>query len=320
MTLRLTTRVAALTVGSALLLTACGGGGGVNLPTLSPTRTATASPTVALPTASLPTPTPPAPTLTLPEPTLTVPTPTLPTLSTSPEPTPTITDGPSPTTTAGPSPTTTPTTPAATTTTQPTTTSTTATPTTTTTPPTTTTTTETPSTTTTTPEPTGTVGTEPTTAEAAGTPAWVWWLIAAILIALAIAIPLLLRRRRLEQWLAGFDTTRAAVAWFARALIPALRQTGSREAAGAAWGVSSERAIAAEDQLGSMSVTAPDDRTRQRALTLRDAVRGAIRQVDALVASGADDSRLQQLDAVAAELETALDATSPHPTSGQTSI
>ena len=63
-------------------------------------------------------------------------------------------------------------------------------------------------------------------------PSWVWWLLLALLIAaLAIGIPLLLRSRRRAAWLAQLSAAEAEAIWFARELIPELkarRQPGAR--------------------------------------------------------------------------------------------
>ena len=237
MKLELPARLAALTLGGALLLTACSGDGGVSLPTLSPTRTATASPTAALPTLTEPTVT--GPTVT--PPTRTVPTRTESETAEPTSPPPTTTTPPAVTPT-GPTETSSPAEP-------------TATPTEPTPKPTETTSPESPAPTTsettavTQPSvPSTTVAAESTAAESQGVPAWVWWLLAAIVIALAIAVPVLIRRRRMDQWLADFAKARAEVAWLARELIPQLRQIGSRQLAAGGIEVSAARILAADDQ------------------------------------------------------------------------
>ena len=101
-----------------------------------------------------------------------------------------------------------------------------------------------------------------------------WWLLLALLIAaLAIGIPLLLRSRRRAAWQTQLTAAEAEVAWFARELIPELKAAGNRERAAGAWGVSSARVVAAEDQLTGLVTSAPDDEAGARATTLRDATR-----------------------------------------------
>ena len=102
------------------------------------------------------------------------------------------------------------------------------------------------------------------------------------------------------------------MAWFARELIPELRQAGSSDQVAGGWAVGSSRVSAVEDQLTALEVSAPDDAGRTRALTLRDAVRASRAHMQELVAFGATDTLLQDLDAVAAELEAALGAANPN--------
>ena len=296
MNLQLVTRVVALTAGGVLALTACGAGGGTNLPTLEPSRIQSAVPSVTSPTLTLPTLTPSRTVgSSTTEPTATEPT----TTSSEPEPTsseplPTSIE-PSPTSTEQATPTT-----AATTSTS--------------------TSTE-PSTTTTAPTTATAAGTTSVGAEAAaeqtsGVPAWVWWVLALVVVALAIT--LLVRRRRREQWLTDLASARAEVEWFARSLIPDLRATGARERAAGGWTVSAGRILSTEDRLTALGGSAPDETARERAMILRDAVRGARERLDALGTFGTDDTLPTDLDAIAGELEAALATTSPETTSGPT--
>ena len=61
---------------------------------------------------------------------------------------------------------------------------------------------------------------------AAGEPAdtggvsWFWWALAGLLLAAAIATPLLVRTHRRQVWRADFATAEQEVAWFARVLVP----------------------------------------------------------------------------------------------------
>ena len=313
MKLQSPTRAAALALGGALLLTSCGGGGSVNLPTANPSRTTSESATVALPTASLPTVT--LPTVTLPTRTTSAIEPTAePTTEPTAEPTTEPTTEPSPTSTAVP---TTEPSPAPTTTEpSPTPTESTATPS-------ETTESETPSPTssetTAVAQPTSTstsVPAEGTGAESEGVPAWVWWLLAAIVVALAIAIPVLLRRRRMDAWLAELAKARSQVEWLARSLIPELRESGSREQAAGGWAVSSAQVVATEDRLTALTASAPDDVTRERSRILRDAVRSAGERLGAVTATGTDENLATDLDDIAGELEAALAATGPSGATG----
>jgi hypothetical protein len=159
---------------------------------------------------------------------------------------------------------------------------------------------------------------ESTATESEGVPAWVWWLLAAIVIALAIAVPVLLRRRRMDRWLEDFERARAEIVWLARELIPQLRQIGSRELAAGGIEVSSARIIATEDQLTALIASAPDDVTLERSRILRDALRDARTRLDAVASSGTDETLATDLDEVAGVLEAALATTGPTGTTAGT--
>ena len=302
MKLELSARLAALTVGGAFLLAACTSDGGGNLPTLSPSRTADVSPTATAPTAT-------RTTVTLP--TVSLPTQTLPTRTTSgtAEPTslPQTTTTPPTSTPTEPTQTSSPTEPTATPTPSTPTPAETTSPASDTSSPTTSETTAValPS------APSTTVASESVAAESQGVPAWVWWLLAAMVIALAIAVPVLLRRRRMDRWLDEFARVRAEVAWLARELIPQLRQFGARQLAAGGLEVSSARIVAAEDRLTALIASAPDDVTLERSRILRDAVRDAHARLDAAASSGTDETLAIDLDEIAGELEAALATTAP---------
>jgi hypothetical protein len=90
--------------------------------------------------------------------------------------------------------------------------------------------------------------------------------------------------------------------------VPELRRAASPDQAVGAWNVEASRVSALEDRLTELAATARDDAGRSRALRLRDAVRGAGRELDVLVRAGRFDTFAYELDAVAAELEAALAA------------
>lgn len=293
--LRLVRRAVGLSA-VAVLLAACNEDG------LEGAGTRTPSPSIALPTASLPSATrSPARTETPTEseaasPTRTTTRPATPTTSEAPSPTRTT----APTTTEAPTPTATRTVTATETATE--------------------TETETPSPTasptpTPTESPTPSPSPSPSAAAAAtensGAPAWLWWLLAALAVALAIGIPLLLRARRRQAWRSDLAAAEGEVAWFARALIPELRRAGSADQIAGGWAVASSRVGALEDQLVGLEASAPDDANRARASVLRDAVRQSRVQLEELVRSGVPGALFRDLDAIAARLETALQAVRP---------
>lgn len=147
----------------------------------------------------------------------------------------------------------------------------------------------------------------------AATPTWVWWLLGALVVALAVGVPLLVRARRRSAWQERLTAAEAEVAWFARELVPALRRDTSVDRLAGAWAVSSQRVVAAEDLLTSLVATAQDDARRARATELRDAVRAGRSRVESL-AVGQDVSELAlDLDEVAAGLEAALRPAAPTP-------
>jgi hypothetical protein len=141
-------------------------------------------------------------------------------------------------------------------------------------------------------------------------------LLAAIVIALAIAVPVLLRRRRMDRWLDDFARARAEVAWLAHELIPRLRQTGSSQLVAGGLEVSSARIVAAEDQLTALIASAPDDVTLDRSRILRDALRDARTRLDDVASSGTDEALATDLDEITGELEAALATTGPPATTG----
>jgi hypothetical protein len=77
------------------------------------------------------------------------------------------------------------------------------------------------------------------------------------------------------------------------------------------WTVGSSRVSALEDRLTALEATAPDDAGRTRARTLRDAVRTARTRLHGLLTTGQVDTFQRDLDALAAELERALETPQP---------
>jgi len=138
-----------------------------------------------------------------------------------------------------------------------------------------------------------------------------WWLLAAVIVAVAAAVPLLLRVRRRRAWRADLATAEGEVAWFARVLVPELRLAESLDQAAGGWTVGSSQVSALEDRLTALEATAPDDAGRTRARTLRDAVRTARTRLHGLLTAGQGDTPQRDLDAVAAELERALELPQP---------
>ena len=139
-----------------------------------------------------------------------------------------------------------------------------------------------------------------------GVPGWVWWLVAALLVGSAVGIPLAMRARRRSAWRQELAADEAELAWFARELLPGLRQAGSREQVAGGWAVGQARVAAAEDRLTVLESTAPDDAGRQRARSLRDAVRQARAHMGRLTGPEPPDTWALDLDEIIADLEVAL--------------
>lgn len=141
------------------------------------------------------------------------------------------------------------------------------------------------------------------------TPAWVWWLVGAIVLAVVVATVLALRRRsRRRAWAAKFTTAKSEVAWFAHEAIPRLEQAPTAQQMAGGWRVEATRVTAIEDALTTLEATAVNDRDRSTARTLRDAVRASRTRLAALDTAEDTAVALSLLQSAAAGLETALAA------------
>ncbi len=142
------------------------------------------------------------------------------------------------------------------------------------------------------------------------TPAWVWWLLAAIILAaLAGLAALLVHNRRKHQWQAELRALEGELGWFARVLLPDLRRSPSLEQLVGGWKVGAPRVVATEDRLTVLEASAPSDADRSRARTLRDAARLAHQRMDELAVAGPHETWALDLDEVVADLEVALGPT-----------
>jgi hypothetical protein len=144
------------------------------------------------------------------------------------------------------------------------------------------------------------------------TPAWVWWLIGAIVLALAITTAILLRRRaRRRAWADKFTAAKGEVTWFARDLIPQLSQAPTAEQVAGGWRVEADRVVAVEDRLTALEAAAGDELSRGQAGTLRDAVRASRNQLAGLDTAGDAAAAQNLLRSTAAHLEAALASVDP---------
>jgi len=145
-----------------------------------------------------------------------------------------------------------------------------------------------------------------------GVPAWVWWLVAAlVLIGAVVAALLFARARRRRAWRARLAAGQTEMAWLARELLPQLRDTGSLEGVAGGWRVALPRVTALEDELTVLesSATHPDDAAE--ATAARDVVRTTRATVDSLTAGGSQDTWALDLDEAIARIEEALAPTPP---------
>jgi hypothetical protein len=152
-------------------------------------------------------------------------------------------------------------------------------------------------------EPSDTADEEPVEEE--GVPTWVWWLLAALVVA-AIAVPLVMRTQRRKTWRQAVAEQEGEIVWLARELLPGLRQAGSRELVAGGWAVGQTRVAAAEDRLTALESSAPDEADRRRALALRDAARQARGRMDQLTGPDPSEPMATGLDAIIADLEAIL--------------
>ena len=153
------------------------------------------------------------------------------------------------------------------------------------------------------PSPSSSAAGEPAETSAAS---WFWWALAGLLLAAAIATPLLVRAHRRQVWKADFATATQEVAWFARELVPELAQSGSLDQIWGGWTVGANRIAAVEDRLTVLEASAPDDVTRTGTRTLRDTVRASRGRVEELLQSGDPEAISPTLNEVAAGLDAAL--------------
>ena len=139
-----------------------------------------------------------------------------------------------------------------------------------------------------------------------GVPPSVWWLLGAVVVGSIVGIPWTIRARRRSTWRQELAAQEGELAWFARELLPGLRQAGSWEQVAGGWTVGRPRVAAAEDRLTVLESAAPGEPERQRARSLRDAARQARVDMERLVGPEPSDTLALDLDGIIADLEGAL--------------
>ncbi|WP_027861905.1 hypothetical protein [Marmoricola sp. URHB0036] len=149
--------------------------------------------------------------------------------------------------------------------------------------------------------------------EGGETPSWVWWVLAALVLAvLAGSAVAWAHARRGKHWREDLQRAEDEVAWFAHVLLPELRQSRSLDQVVGGWEVGSPRVGAAEDRLTVLESSAPSETDGARAQTLRDAVRRASQRLDSLTVVAPHDTWALDLDEVAQDLDVAL-SSAPQP-------
>jgi hypothetical protein len=155
--------------------------------------------------------------------------------------------------------------------------------------------------------PTDEAAQEPGQSDDESVPAWVWWLLVAVLLAAGVlAWVLIARSRRRRAWLDRLQAAEVEVAWLARDLLPQLRSAGSLDRATGGWQVAAPRVAAAEDQLTVLESSAPGEPSGARARALRDAVRRARARMEQLAGAGPERVYALDVDDAIADLEAAL--------------
>jgi hypothetical protein len=139
-----------------------------------------------------------------------------------------------------------------------------------------------------------------------GVQAWVWWLLAALVLGSLVGIPLIRRARRRDAWRREVVEAEGELAWCARELLPGLRRADSRAQVSGGWAVGRVRVVAVEDRLTVLESTAPDETDRQRARSLRDAARHARVNMERLIGPEPRDTWALDLDVIIVDLEVAL--------------
>jgi hypothetical protein len=140
----------------------------------------------------------------------------------------------------------------------------------------------------------------------------VWWLVAAVVLALAVAIGWLIRTRaRRTAWTRELSAAVDEAVWFARVLLPQLGHAPSVEQMAGGWQVAAPRIVALETRLSRLESTARNEEDRARARTLREAVESARLRISALPSLPNRFAAGEAMARSAAELESAMATIGP---------
>jgi hypothetical protein len=166
-----------------------------------------------------------------------------------------------------------------------------------------------------TPTPTPTPQPEPA---GAGLPLWVWVVLAVLLIAVLALVVWLVRRGRVRaDWDDKLALARRNAGWFEDSLVQQVMSRGSTTEAWRTWQAAQPRLLSLDEQLYTLSTTAPDEERAAQATQLRARVGGLVEAMGADTSTGpgasVDDLRARRAAVWRArtELRQLLDASAP---------
>ncbi len=140
-----------------------------------------------------------------------------------------------------------------------------------------------------TPSPTTTVPAEPVSST--GLPLWVWLLLLVLLIAVIVFVVGLVRRGQgRAEWDDKMALARRNAQWFEDSLVQQVMARGSTAEAWRTWQAAQPRLLSLDEQLYTLSTTAPDEERAQVASQLRSRVAGLVDAMGADTSTGPDAS------------------------------
>lgn len=117
-------------------------------------------------------------------------------------------------------------------------------------------------------EPTAEATSEAPAEEGEGTPAWVWWLVGLLALALVAGGVVLWRLRQVRvEWDRRLGEARSEFAWFEGSIVPQILAKPTAGEASALWRAAQPRVLAADKDLYGLGENAP---TPERAESARD--------------------------------------------------
>jgi hypothetical protein len=151
-----------------------------------------------------------------------------------------------------------------------------------------------------------------------GLPVWVWVVLAVLLIAVLALIVWLVRRGRVRaDWDDQLALARRNAGWFEDSLVQQVMSRGSTTEAWRTWQAAQPRLLSLDEQLYTLSTTAPDEERAAEATQLRARVGSLVEAMGADTSTGPDASvddlraRRAAVWRARTELRQLLDATAP---------